>query len=130
MNASTPSNEPYACRFHLDALTTRQAQLGRPYLEFLRVPALSAGLYVLSAGATDRQKPHSEDEVYVVMSGRGRFRAGDEDREVGAGEVIYVRRGVEHRFHAVEAELRVLVLFAPAEYSRADSELGSTSAAG
>lgn len=80
---------------------------------------MSAGLYVLPAGAVDGQKPHTEDEVYVVMEGRGRFVAAGEDRAVRAGDVIYVRRGIEHRFHTIEAELRVLVLFAPAEYSGA-----------
>ena len=41
------------------------------YREFLRVPDLSAGLYVLEAGATDPQSPHTEDELYYVVAGRG-----------------------------------------------------------
>ena len=48
----------------------------------------------------------------------GRIGA-DEDREVQAGSVVYVAKTVEHRFHSIEEELRVLVFFAPAEYSRA-----------
>jgi mannose-6-phosphate isomerase-like protein (cupin superfamily) len=77
------------------------------------------GLYVLPAGGTDPQNPHSEDEVYYVVSGRGKIRVGDEDRPVQAGSVVYVAKTVEHRFHSIEEELRVLVFFAPAEYSNA-----------
>jgi quercetin dioxygenase-like cupin family protein len=101
--------------FELSELLAEQAKSDRPYLEFLHVPSLSVGLYVLPADGIDRQQPHTEDEVYYVVSGRASFRAGQEDRPVGPGSVLYVAAGVEHRFHAIEEELRILVLFAPAE---------------
>jgi quercetin dioxygenase-like cupin family protein len=91
-----------------------------PYLEFLRAPSLSVGLYVLPAGATDPQQPHTEDEVYHVVSGKGRIRVGAEDRAVEAGTVVFVEAGVDHRFHDIEEDLRVLVFFAPAEGSRGE----------
>jgi quercetin dioxygenase-like cupin family protein len=81
----------------------------------MRVPAMSAGLYVLAAGATDRQKPHREDEIYYVLRGRGRFKAGSEDRDVSAGSVIFVAAEVGHRFYDIAEELAVLVVFSPAE---------------
>jgi quercetin dioxygenase-like cupin family protein len=93
----------------------QRAQSGKLYREFLRVPAMSAGLYVLAAGSTDPQRPHHEDEMYYVVRGRGRFKAGGEDREVSAGSVIYVAAAVEHRFYDIEEEIVVLVFFAPAE---------------
>jgi len=92
---------------------------GKPYLEFLRVPALSAGLYVLSAGSVDGQQPHSEDEVYYVVSGRGQIIVAGESRPVGPGSVVYVKAHDEHRFHDIAEELAILVFFAPAEYSLA-----------
>jgi len=92
-----------------------RAAAGKLYREFLRVPTLSAGLYVLAAGATDPQKPHHEDEMYYVVQGRARFRAGDKDQEVSAGSVLFVGAEVEHRFHDIVEELAVLVFFAPAE---------------
>ena len=76
---------------------------------------MSAGLYVLAAGASDPQHPHHEDEMYYVIRGRARFRAGDEDREVFAGSVLFVAADVEHRFYDIIEELAVLVFFAPAE---------------
>jgi mannose-6-phosphate isomerase-like protein (cupin superfamily) len=90
----------------------------RRYLEFLRVPELSAGLYVLEAGSADPQSPHSEDEVYVVMRGRCRFLAGEEEREVGAGAVLFVPARMEHRFLDIQERLEALVFFGPAEGSR------------
>jgi quercetin dioxygenase-like cupin family protein len=103
-------------RFYQAAeIDQQRAQSGKLYREFLRVPAMSAGLYVLAAGSTDPQRPHREDEMYYVVRGRGRFRAGGEDREVSAGSVIYVAADVEHRFYDIAEELAVLVFFAPAE---------------
>lgn len=93
----------------------QRAESGKSYREFLRVPAISAGLYVLPVGATDRQTPHREDEVYYVLRGRAGFRAGGEDREVSAGSVIFVAAEVEHKFYDISEELGLLVVFAPAE---------------
>ena len=69
--------------FELTALEAQRAASGKPYLEFLRVPALSVGLYTLEVGAVDGQSPHTEDEIYVVMTGRARITVGDEVRDVG-----------------------------------------------
>lgn len=99
-----------------DLISQREAS-GKRYLEFLRVPDLSMGLYVLPAGGTDSQSPHTEDEVYYVVSGRAQIRVADEDRAVQAGSIVYVAKSVEHRFHSIEEDLTVLVFFAPAEYS-------------
>lgn len=101
----------------LDHLIAQRAASGKRYLEFLRVPDLSMGLYVLPAGGIDPQSPHTEDEVYYVVSGRAQIKVADEDRAVQAGSIIYVAKNVEHRFHSIEEELTVLVFFAPAEYS-------------
>jgi mannose-6-phosphate isomerase-like protein (cupin superfamily) len=105
--------------FELTQLIAERTRSEQPYLEFLRVPALSVGLYVLPAGGVDRQQPHTEDEVYYVASGRGAFRCDIEDRPVAAGSLLYVAANVEHRFHSIEEELVILVFFAPAEASQA-----------
>ncbi len=99
----------------LAEIEQQRAASGKAYREFLRVPAMSAGVYVLPAGATDPQKPHREDEIYYVIRGRGRFKAGSDDREVSAGDAIFVAAQVGHRFYDITEELSVLVFFAPAE---------------
>ena len=107
--------------WELDTLEAARADAGKLYYEFLSVPDLSAGLYILEAGAIDPQSPHKEDELYVVMSGRGRVTVGDDDREIGPGTLIFVAADVVHRFHDITERLVLLVGFGPAEGSRAAS---------
>jgi len=101
--------------FDTDAVDQKRFNAGRAYLEFLRVPAMSAGVYVIPRGGNDPQKPHHEDEFYYVVRGRARMTAGPDTRAVSAGTIIFVPAEVEHRFHDIEEELAVLVVFAPAE---------------
>ncbi len=92
---------------------------GHNYFELIRVPAMSAGLYVLQPGEPDRQAPHHEDELYYVVGGKGTIRVGTEERPVAPGSAIFVPAGVAHHFHSIAAELQVLVVFAPAETTTA-----------
>jgi mannose-6-phosphate isomerase-like protein (cupin superfamily) len=101
--------------FHVDELIRQRAGKGKLYFEFLRVPAVSAGIYVLPVGGTDPQRTHRQDEMYSVVSGRARMQIGSESAEVRAGSVIFVEAEVEHWFYDIEEELEVLVFFAPAE---------------
>jgi len=110
--------------FQLAELQAERAASGKSYLEFLRVPALSTGLYELPKDGKDQQTPHRQDEIYYVISGRARMTItrgsgnddqAPEDRLVVTGTVIFVEAGTEHRFHSIEEELVVLVVFGPAE---------------
>ena len=103
--------------YELKNLIAQQKESGKLYLEFLKVRALSVGVYTLPAGAEDPQQPHSEDEVYYVAQGTATILVGGEERPVVPGSIIYVPALVEHRFHSIIQELTVLVFFAPAEYS-------------
>jgi mannose-6-phosphate isomerase-like protein (cupin superfamily) len=101
--------------FQTSDLLARVRASGGPWLEFLRVEAMSAGLYVLGVGATDPQQPHAEDELYHVVSGRAVLRVGEEDQPVTAGSTVFVAARVAHRFHSITEELVTLVVFAPPE---------------
>ena len=103
--------------FEINQLISQHTDSKKLYLEFLKVPDLSMGLYILPAGGTDPQSPHTEDEVYYVVNGKAQIKVADEDRAVQAGSIVYVAKNVEHRFHSIEEELTVIVFFAPAEYS-------------
>jgi len=89
------------------------------YQEFLRVPSLSLGLYRHDVGASVPQEPHTEDEVYFIISGLGAIEIDGADHAVTTGSVVYVPSGVAHHFHSVTAALEVLVAFAPPEGSMA-----------
>jgi mannose-6-phosphate isomerase-like protein (cupin superfamily) len=99
----------------LGEIDQQRIQSGKLYHEFLRVPTMSAGLYVLAVGAADSQQPHHEDEMYYVLRGKARFKAGDDDREVSSGSLLFVAAEVAHRFYDITEELAALVFFAPAE---------------
>ena len=103
---------PDAARFTTADLLATTTETWR---EFFRVDDLSLGIYTLEVGEIDEQSPHAEDEIYVVLEGAARLRAGDEDYDASAGAILYVKAQVEHRFHDITERLRLLVLFAPAE---------------
>jgi quercetin dioxygenase-like cupin family protein len=105
--------------FDMAALLEEHASAGRLYLEFLRMPSLSMGMYRLPVGGVDPQNPHTEDEVYYVVNGKAQIQVGAEVRSVSAGSIVYVAANVPHRFQHIEEDLTVLVFFAPAEYSLA-----------
>ena len=66
--------------FDLDQVKAAMNGASVEYKEFLRVPALSCGVYHLAAGSKDMQSPHDEDEVYFVLSGRARMSLDEEER--------------------------------------------------
>lgn len=101
--------------FEYATLQGERRQRSKSYLEFLRHPSMSMGIYELAAESVDLQQPHNEDEVYYVVSGRAQIYVGGEDQPVGPGSIVFVAAGVEHRFHSIEEDLSVLVFFAPAE---------------
>ena len=86
---------------------------GHGYVDFFASTKLSVGLAIWLKGKPDRQQPHLEDEVYYVISGRGMIQVAGEDRPVKAGSLVFVATGVEHRFHSIDEDLRVLVFWAP-----------------
>ena len=107
--------------FTVSDLITARERTDELYHEFLRVPAISAGIYQLAAGATDPQEPHTEDEVYYVVQGQAQIQVATEHMPVQAGSIVFVAANVDHRFHSINEDLTVLVFFAPAEYSQSKS---------
>jgi mannose-6-phosphate isomerase-like protein (cupin superfamily) len=104
--------------FDISDLIARQRTPEHTYEEFFRAETLSLGLAIWPAGSIDDQEPHTEDEVYYVVSGRGWIRVGDEDRVVGPGAIVFVAAGVEHRFHDITEDLDVVVFWAPPHSQR------------
>ncbi|MFD8149270.1 cupin domain-containing protein [Streptomyces sp. NPDC001046] len=101
--------------FRLDELEAERAANEGAYLQFLREQNMSVGLYALDAGQQDPQKPHHQDEVYFIVSGRASITVGVETTQVARGSIVYVPAGVTHRFHHITEDLRVLVVFSPPE---------------
>ena len=87
--------------------------------EHLEVADLSCGTYSLPAGGADPQSPHTEDELYLVTRGRATLWTPTGTAPVRPGDVAYVPAGEEHRFVDIVEDFAVVVVFGPAEYSRA-----------
>lgn len=113
-------NKPDMQTFQLQDLLAAKKQTGELYHEFLRVPTMSAGIYQLAVGEVDRQKPHTEDELYCITQGWAKLRVGETDVPVEPGSMVFVAAQVPHHFHSIEEDLTVLVLFSPAEYTLQD----------
>lgn len=96
-----------------------QARGSEPWIEFQRAADISTGLYVLDVGDTDEQEPHTEDEIYVCVSGRARLVTPSDSCAVEPGSVIFVPALEEHRFVDVTEKLSLVVVFGPEEGSRA-----------
>src|SRR5438132_12506964 len=73
-------------------------------------PGLELGVYVLVAPEPDRQQPHDEDELYVVLNGRGTLDVAGERVDLVEGQAAFVAAHVEHRFVGYES-LALLVVF-------------------
>jgi mannose-6-phosphate isomerase-like protein (cupin superfamily) len=101
--------------FDLATLLAQAATSDQRYLEFLRVPSLSLGLYTLPAGGEDLQSPHNQDEVYYVIRGKAILRVEDEQQPAVPGALLFVPAQAEHKFVEIKEDLSLLVFFAPAE---------------
>lgn len=73
-------------------------------------PGIELGVYVLVAPEPDRQQPHADDEVYVVLEGSGVLEVEGESVPVKEGDAVFVEAGADHRFTAYE-QLAVFVVF-------------------
>jgi mannose-6-phosphate isomerase-like protein (cupin superfamily) len=74
---------------------------------------LSLGTYSIPAGGVDDQQPHTEDEVYVVQSGRATLVTDTGTVPVEPGSVVFVPAGETHRFTDITEDLALVVIFAP-----------------
>src|SRR5436190_17953936 len=75
-----------------------------------RSAGLELGVYVLVGPEPDKQQPHEDDEVYVVLEGSGMLEVEQEKVELREGHAVFVPAGAEHRFLGYE-RLSVLVIF-------------------
>jgi mannose-6-phosphate isomerase-like protein (cupin superfamily) len=89
---------------HVNAAKDRLLAAGGGYEVVHSSPGVELGVYVLVAPEPDRQQPHADDEVYVVLEVEGTHI------ELREGNAVFVPAGADHRFSAYE-HLSVLVLF-------------------
>jgi mannose-6-phosphate isomerase-like protein (cupin superfamily) len=96
--------------FEIRSVQQRLAADKGGYVVVHRSPGLEVGVYVLVAPEPDRQQPHEDDEVYVVLEGTGTLEVEGASFPVREGEALFVEAGAEHGFTSYES-LSVLVIF-------------------
>lgn len=101
---------PPAHPFDVDGVKRRLAEAGGGYAIVHESAGLEIGVYMLVAPEPDRQQPHDDDEVYIVLEGTGVLDVEDQRVELREGHAVFVPAGAEHRFSAYE-HLVVLVIF-------------------
>lgn len=89
------------------------------YVEHLRRPDLSVGTYSIPNGGVDGQQPHTEDEIYIVTAGAATLWTPTGTVPAPTGAVLFVPAGLPHRFVDVDEDFATLVVFGPAEGTRA-----------
>lgn len=71
----------------------------------------SMTLEFYSPRGVDNQKPHTKDEIYILMKGHGWFRSGEDRYSVERGDALFVPAGVEHRFEDFSDDFETWVIF-------------------
>ena len=96
--------------FGIAAVKERLGEAGGGYEAVHESAGLELGVYVLVAPEPDRQQPHADDEIYVVLEGTGVLEVEGEEVSVREGSAVFVEAGADHRFTAYE-HLSALVIF-------------------
>jgi mannose-6-phosphate isomerase-like protein (cupin superfamily) len=92
-----------------DARNAIPTKDGKPFAELFRHGSLEIEIY--SPKKVDMQKPHSQDEVYVVISGGGWFVVNGERMRFSAGDTLFAAAGEEHRFEDFSDDFLTWVVF-------------------
>ena len=108
--------------FDWSKLEAERAETKKPWLEFVNNETMTCGVYRLAKGSKDGQSPHELDEVYYVVSGKAKFKAGDKTVDCKPGSVLFVKAKLEHRFFDIEEDLTTLVFFSKAKPPKAKGE--------
>ena len=95
--------------------------MGVSWLPFLQNPSLELGIYVVAKDDHATHTPHTRDEVYYAVQGRGTLRVEGEDHPVAPGSILFVPAHRQHHFHSIQEELTLLVFFAEAGVPNAPS---------
>lgn len=94
---------------HLPGAATERYPQGAPFVQMLRHGSMSVELY--RPQGQDLQTPHAQDELYVVVAGRGEFFCGGETQDFGSGDCLFVPAGVDHRFTRFDQDFITWVIF-------------------
>jgi mannose-6-phosphate isomerase-like protein (cupin superfamily) len=85
---------------------------GSYFLNVFNNKGVDLGILRLRKGETDTQLPHSVDEVYFVVEGRGSIEIEGKLKPVKSADFIFVPAYDHHRFIVGSQDLVVIFFFA------------------
>lgn len=100
--------------FQLPELRKKIERGNLSFQEFLSTPSLSCSIYHVPAGSKEMQRAHEEDELYLVLEGKGRLRVDGDSHAVQEGTLMYVRAYCDHAFFDVDEDITALAFFGTA----------------
>lgn len=92
-----------------DALEKLAGSDGALFIKLMEHGSMSVEIY--RPVKTDRQTPHLQDELYVIISGTGEFLNNGERSAFGPGDILFVPAGIEHRFENFTEDFATWVIF-------------------
>jgi mannose-6-phosphate isomerase-like protein (cupin superfamily) len=95
--------------FDLDIILSNLHK-SRYFIDVLDTPTMAVGIINLKKDQEDSQQPHTSDEIYFVISGKGTIEIDGIKNEVNPGKIIYIPKKIHHSFHAISNELIVLYI--------------------
>ena len=102
---------PHSQIFDIDKFLSNFPK-SRYFIDVMETPTMEVGIINLKKDQEDTQQPHTSDEIYYVISGRGTIEIDGIKNEVNPGKIIYIPKKIRHSFHAFSNELIVLYIFA------------------
>ncbi|MEP3211364.1 MAG: cupin domain-containing protein [Maribacter sp.] len=85
------------------------AKIESPFLTVFEHGTLLVEVY--KPEKVDLQQPHSRDEAYIIISGKGEFLNDGVQTEVKKGDFLFVPAGIEHRFENFTDDFSTWVIF-------------------
>ncbi len=93
----------------MEEATSYLKENDKVYGRFIQNGTMHVGMY--QPKGMDQQRPHEQDEVYIIMQGTGTFINGDQKSDFKAGDVLFVAAGEEHRFENFSEDFLTWVVF-------------------
>ena len=104
-----PKDKDDLLRIVLTEAAERLVVEPEPFIVLFKRGDFSVELY--APRGADTQQPHDQDEAYIVASGSGMFRRGEERVPFLQGDFLFAAAGVAHRFEEFTDDFQTWVLF-------------------
>ena len=108
-NRLMPKDRDDLLRIALREAAERLVAEPKPFIVLFERGDFSVELF--APRGSDNQQPHDQDEAYIVASGSGMFRRGEERVPFQQGDFLFVAAGVPHRFEEFTDDFQTWVLF-------------------